>query len=61
MLRECLASNVVPFVISDDMRTFYFRGLAEWGRENGYLTDTCLAAQDKFKTWLDCFRIPHEG
>ena len=61
MLKECLASNVVPFIISDDMRAFYYRGLAEWDRERGYLTDTCLAAQDKFKTWLDYFRIPHEG
>ncbi len=59
MLKECLASNVVPFVISDDMKAYYYRGLAEWDSEKGFLTDTCLAAQDRFKTWLDYFRIPY--
>lgn len=57
MFKECLANNVVPFIIADDMKAFYYRGLAEWDNEKGYLTDTCLAAQDKFKEVLDYFRI----
>ena len=60
MLKECLGNGIVPFVIADDMKAFYYRGLAEWDRERGYLTDTCLAAQDRFKAWLDYFRIPYE-
>lgn len=60
LLKECLANGIVPFVISDDMKLFYYRGLAEWDDEKGYLTDTCLAAQDEFKQWLDYFRIPYE-
>lgn len=59
MLKECLASNVVPFVIADSMKAYYYRGLSEWNQERGYLTETCLAAQDRFKTWMDYFRIPH--
>lgn len=59
MLKECLASNVVPFVIADGMKAYYYRGLSEWNQERGYLTETCLAAQDRFKTWMDYFRIPH--
>lgn len=58
MLKECLANGIVPFVIADDMKLFYYRGLAEWDIEPGYLTDTCLAAQDRFKEWLNYFRIP---
>ena len=58
--KECLASDVVPFIIDDDLKTFYYRGLAEWGTKKGYLTDTCLAAQDKFKATLDYFRIPYD-
>lgn len=60
LLKECLANGIVPFVISDDMKLFYYRGLAEWDNEKGYLTDTCLAAQDEFKQWLEYFRIPYE-
>lgn len=60
LLKECLANGIVPFVISDNMKLFYYRGLAEWDDEKGYLTDTCLAAQDEFKQWLDYFRIPYE-
>lgn len=59
MLKECLRSNIVPFIISDDMKLFYYRGLHEWHSERGWLTDTCLAAQDKFKRWLDYFRIAY--
>ncbi|MEY8562669.1 Fic family protein [Eggerthellaceae bacterium 3-80] len=57
MFKECLANEVVPFIIDDNMKAFYYRGLSEWDREKGYLTDTRLAAQDKFKTELDYFRI----
>ena len=59
MFKECLANDIVPFIISDDMKAFYYRGLAEWDAERGYLTDTCLAAQDRFKATLDYFRIAH--
>ena len=61
MFKECLANDVVPFIIADDMKAFYYRGLAEWDNEPGYLTDTCLAAQDRFKAMLDYFRIPPVG
>lgn len=57
MFKECLRNNIVPFIIDDDMKMFYYRGLNEWNREKGYLTSTCLAAQDKFKKYLDYFRI----
>ena len=57
MFKECLASNVVPFIIADDMKEFYYRGLAEWDNEKGYLIDTCLAAQDAFEAALEYFRI----
>ena len=59
MLKECLASDVVPFIIADDMKAFYYRGLSEWDREPGFLTDTCLAAQDRFTAALDYFAIEH--
>lgn len=59
MFKECLANDIVPFIISDDMKAFYYRGLAEWDAEKGYLIDTCLAAQDSFKATLDYFRIAH--
>lgn len=59
MFKECLASGVVPFIIADDMKAFYYRGLSEWDVERGFLTDTCLAAQDRFKAALDYFRIEY--
>ena len=58
LFKECLANGIVPFIISDDMKAFYYRGLSEWDNERGYLTDTCLAAQDRFKAVLEYFRIP---
>lgn len=58
LFKECLANGIVPFIISDDMKAFYYRGLSEWDNEKGYLTDTCLAAQDRFKAVLEYFRIP---
>lgn len=60
MFKECLKYNIVPFIIEDDIRLFYYRGLKEWDREKGYLTDTCLSAQDKFKKYLEYFRIPYD-
>lgn len=57
MFKECLKYGIVPFIIEDALKLYYYRGLKEWDREKGYLTDTCLSAQDKFKTYLDYFRI----
>ena len=57
--KECLRHGVTPFVISDDMKLFYYRGLARWDSEKGWLRDTCLSAQDTFKEWLDYYRIPY--
>lgn len=60
MFKECLKYNIVPFILEDDLKMYYYRGLREWDRERGYLTDTCLAAQDKYKTYLDFFRIAYD-
>lgn len=57
MFKECLKNNIVPFIVDDNLKMFYYRGLKEWNNEKGYLTDTCLAAQDKYKAYLDYFRI----
>ena len=59
LFKECLKYNIVPFIIGEDLKLFYYRGLKEWDRENGYLTDTMLTAQDRFKKYLDYFRIPY--
>ncbi|MBR3965179.1 MAG: Fic family protein [Clostridia bacterium] len=59
LFKECLRNGIVPFIIDDELKMFYYRGLAEWTRERGYLTDTCLTAQDKFKRYLDYFKIPY--
>ena len=59
MFKECLANGIVPFIITDDIKLFYYRGLKEWGHINGFLTDTCLTAQDQYKSLLDYFRIKH--
>lgn len=59
MFKECLKYGIVPFIIEDNLKMFYYRGLKEWGREKGYLTDTCLAAQDRYKAYLDYFRIKY--
>lgn len=60
LFKECLRNQIVPFIIEDDLKMFYYRGLAEWERKQGYLRDTCLTAQDRFKTYLDYFRIPYQ-
>ena len=57
MFKECLKHNIVPFIIEDNLKLFYYRGLKEWHKEKGFLTDTCLTAQDRYKAYLDYFRI----
>ncbi len=57
LFKECLANGIVPFIIIDELKMFYYRGLREWGRVDGFLTDTCLTAQDQYKTLLDYFKI----
>jgi hypothetical protein len=59
MFKECLNYNIVPFIIDESLKLFYYRGLKEWNREKGYLTDTCLTAQDRYKAYLDYFRIEY--
>ena len=60
MFKECLKYNIVPFIIDEKLKMFYYRGLKEWKQEKGYLIDTCLAAQDQFKAYLDYFRIEYD-
>ncbi|MBE6115886.1 MAG: cell filamentation protein Fic [Erysipelotrichaceae bacterium] len=59
ILKECLHYNVIPFIIEDSKKYFYYRGLDRWETENGYLIDTCLDGQDTFKSLLDMFEIKH--
>lgn len=59
MFKECLHHGIVPFVITDELKMFYYRGLREWLHIPGYLTDTCLTAQDHYKAILDYFRIKY--
>ena len=59
LFKECLRYDIVPFIIDEELKLFYYRGLHEWKTEPGYLMDTCLTAQDKFKAYLDYFRISY--
>ena len=59
LFKECLKHNIVPFIIEEDLKLYYYRGLAEWDRERGYLNDTCGLAQDRFKLVLDYFKVPY--
>ena len=59
LFKECLKHNIVPFIIDEELKMFYYRGLKEWKNERGYLRDTCLAAQDKFKKYLDYFKVQY--
>lgn len=59
MFKECLKYNIVPFIIEDNLKMFYYRGLKEWNNEKGYLMETCLTAQDRYKAYLDYFRIKY--
>ena len=54
-----MKGGIVPFIITDELKMFYYRGLREWGHINGYLTGTCLTAQDQYKATLDYFRIKY--
>ena len=59
LFKECLRYGIVPFIIEDDMKMYYYRGLQEWRHEKGYLRDTCLAAQDRFKAYLDYYSVKY--
>ena len=54
---DLFLNGITPFIISDDLKGYYYRGLKEWIKEPGYLLDTCRTAQDRFKVWLDYFKI----
>ena len=56
---QCLQSGIVPFIITEDLRLYYYRGIQNWGYINEYLRDTCLTAQDNFKASLDYFKIKY--
>lgn len=58
MFKECLAHGIVPFIITEELKMFYYRGLDRWKQTPGYLIDTCLTAQDQYKSLLNYFRIP---
>ena len=59
LFKECLKHGIVPFIIEDDIKMFYYRGLNEWNNEKSYLIDTCLTAQDRFKKHLEYFKISY--
>ena len=59
MFKECLANGFVPFIITEELKMFYYRGLQEWNHIKGYLLDTCLTAQDNYKAILDRFHIKY--
>lgn len=59
MFKECLANGFVPFIITDELKMFYYRGLQQWNSVRGYLLDTCLTAQDNYKAVLDYFKIKY--
>lgn len=57
LLKECLRWNIVPFIIGEDLKLFYYRGIARWNQERGWLRDTCLTVQDVMREVLEGFRI----
>lgn len=59
MFKECLANGYVPFIITEELKMFYYRGLREWSNVRGYLLDTCLTAQDNYKAVLDYFKVKY--
>ena len=59
-LKECLHHNIIPFIIEESKKGFYYRGLSEWKREKGWLTDTCLDGQDTFKRLLNVLKIKYK-
>ena len=60
MFKECLRNGITPFIIEDYIKEFYYRGLKEWKNERGYLIDTCLTAQDRFKAYMDYFQLEYQ-
>lgn len=60
MFKECLRNGIVPFIIENDLKEFYYRGLSEWECERGYLIDTCLTAQDRFKVYMDYYNLAYD-
>lgn len=60
MFKECMANGIVPFIITEELKMFYYRGLREWDRVRGFLLDTYLTAQDNYKALLDYFRVPYK-
>lgn len=60
LFKECLANNIVPFIITEELKLFYYRGLQQWGHVNGYLTDTCLTAQEQYKEALHYFKVKYK-
>ncbi|MDD6259124.1 MAG: Fic family protein [Erysipelotrichaceae bacterium] len=58
-LKECLHHDIVPFIIEDSKKVFYYRGLSRWPHEKGWLTDTYLDGQDTFKALPDQLGIPY--
>ncbi len=61
MFKECLNNDIVPFIIMDELKAFYYRGLRTWNQEKGYLRDTCLTGQDYYKKLCNYFKIPFES
>lgn len=59
LFKECLRNGIVPFIITDELKMFYYRGLQNWPSERGFLRDTCLTAQDQVKEVLRYFRISY--
>ena len=59
IFKECLKNNIVPFIILDSKKMFYYRGLKNWNKERGWLIDTCLDGQDTVKAYLDYFGIQY--
>ena len=59
-LKECLHHNILPFIIEDSKKSYYYRGLMKWPDEKGWLIDTCLDGQDTFKRMLDSLDIPYD-
>ena len=57
MFKECLRNNIVPFIIEDDLKAYYYQGLREWKNERGYLRDTCLTAQDGFRKYMEYYGL----
>lgn len=59
MFKECLKHNIVPFIITEELKMYYYRGIKNWKNERGYLRDTCFTGQDEMKGTLDYFGIKY--